>query len=104
VCLPGGECIVIGVFVTFAGPDRERAAKVAAEAKSMFEGMPDLRSKAFTYDESAGRATNFYLWRSEDAARAFFTDALRERVIELYGAEPTIDFVEVLELVDNGSG
>ncbi len=67
----------------------------------MFEGMPGLRAKAFTYDDSAARAANFYLWRSEDAAREFFTDALRERVTELYGAEPTIDFVEILELVDN---
>ena len=93
---------MIGVFVSFVGPDRERAAKVAAQARSMFEGMPGLRSKAFTYDESGGRASNFYLWQSEDAARAFFTDELRERVTELYGAAPTIDFVEVLELVDNG--
>ncbi|HEY2296331.1 MAG TPA: hypothetical protein VGH43_01285 [Jatrophihabitans sp.] len=95
---------MFGVIVRFpedAGPDRERAAKVAAEARSMFEGMPGLHSKAFTYDHSAGRATNFYLWRSETAARAFFTDDLRDRVRELYGAEPTIEFVEVLELVDN---
>jgi hypothetical protein len=95
---------MFGVIVSFpedVGPDRERAAKIAAGARSMFEGMPNLRSKAFTYDQSAGRATNVYLWRSEDAARAFFTDDLRERVTELYGAEPTIEFVEVLELVDN---
>jgi hypothetical protein len=96
---------MIGVFVTFAedgGPDRERAAKVAVSARSMFEGMPGLRTKAFTYDNSAGRATNFYLWESEQAAREFFTDELRDRVIELYGAAPAIDFVEILELVDNG--
>jgi hypothetical protein len=94
---------MIGALVTFGedGPDRERAAKVAAEARAGFEGMPGLRTKAFLYDEAAGRATNFYLWQSEDAARAFFTDALRDRVIELYGAQPTINFVEVLELVDN---
>jgi hypothetical protein len=94
---------MIGVFVTFGddGPDRERAAKVAAEARAMFEGMPGLRTKAFTYDNSAGRATNIYLWRSEDAAHEFFTEALRERVTGLYGAEPTIHFVEILELVDN---
>jgi hypothetical protein len=98
--------MMFGVFVTFAedgGPDRERAAKIAAGARSMFEGMPGLRMKAFTYDNSAGRATNFYLWQSEDAAREFFTEELRGRVTQLYGAEPAVDFVEVLELVDNAA-
>jgi hypothetical protein len=95
---------MIGVIVRFpddVGLDRERAAKAAAAARSTFEGMAGLKSKAFTYDRSAGRATNFYLWRSEDTARAFFSDDLRDRVRELYGAEPTIEFVEVLELVEN---
>jgi hypothetical protein len=96
---------MFGVFVTFpddGGPDRERAAKVATAARSAFEGMPGLRAKAFTYDSAGGRATNFYLWQSEDAARAFFTDEVRDRVTELYGAKPVIEFVEILELVDNG--
>ena len=93
-----------GVFVSFpkdGGPDRERAAKVAAAARSTFEGMPGLRAKAFTYDHLAGRATNVYLWHSEEAARAFFTDELRDRVTALYGAKPTVEFVEILEFVDN---
>ncbi len=94
-------CVIVRFPEAAAGPDRERAAKVAAEARSMFEGMPDLHSKAFTYDHASGRATNVYLWQSENAARAFFTDDLRGRVRELYGAEPTIEFVEILELVDN---
>ncbi len=98
---------MVGVFVTFAGgdgADRDRAAKVAHEARGLFEGMPGLRSKVFTYDESAGRATNFYLWESEEAARGFFTNDLRERVTGLYGLAPVIDFVEVLEVVDNSVG
>jgi hypothetical protein len=96
--------MMFGVIVRFpddVGLDRERAAKTAAAARSTFEGMPGLRSKAFTYDRSAGRATNFYLWESENAARAFFTDELRDRVTQLYGAPPSIEFVEILELVDN---
>ena len=48
---------------------------------------------------TSGRATNIYLWPSENVARAFFTDDLRDRVTELYGAEPTIEFVEILELL-----
>ena len=35
-------------------------------------------------------------------ARGFFTDELVERVTGLYGVRPTVSFVEVAELVDNG--
>ena len=95
---------MIGVFVTFTlgdQVDRERLLKIAADATPRFEGMRGLRSKAFTIDEANGRATNFYVWDSEDAARAFFDEALVERVTALYGARPTVEFVEIAALVEN---
>jgi hypothetical protein len=94
-----------GVTVTFAYEgrfDRLRITEIAKQARGMFEGMPDLRLKAFTIDDKHQRAMNFYLWESKEAAEGFFTDELREKVTGLYGVRPTIDFVEVAELVDNG--
>ena len=44
---------------------------------------------------------NFYVWESEDAARSFFSEELRKGVTGLYGVAPTIDFVEIAQLVDN---
>ena len=55
----------------------------------------------FTIDEENKQAVNFYLWDSEEAARNFFSDELRERVTVLYGVAPTIQFLEVAVLVDN---
>ena len=97
---------MIGVIVTFrADHDLERSvvAKIAEEARGMFEGMPGLRSKVFTIDQSNGQARNFYVWDDEDAARGFFSDALVERVTGLYGVKPTVEFVDVLALVDNAN-
>jgi hypothetical protein len=97
---------MIGVTVTFsyAGDfDRARVTKVAENARGMFEGMPDLRFKFFTFDEEQQRAVNFYVWDSEDAARRFFSDELRERVMGLYGVAPEIDFLEIAEVVDNSA-
>ena len=97
---------MIGVVVTFRADhdlERSRVAKIAEEARGMFEGMPGLRSKVFTIDQSNGQARNFYVWDSEDAARAFFSDALVERVTGLYGVKPTVEFVDVLALVDNAN-
>jgi len=94
-----------GVIVEFQYADDFDGAKIAAiahEARGRFEGMPGLRQKAFTVDEHRRRATNVYLWDSEKAARGFFSDELVERVTGLYGVRPTVTFVEVAELVDNG--
>lgn len=95
---------MIGVFVTFRYGDEfdERTVrKIAETARARFEGMPGLRSKAFTLDSGKHEATNFYVWDSEDAARAFFTDELLERVTGLYGVCPGVEFVQIAALVDN---
>ena len=63
--------------------------------------MPGLRQKAFTLDEDGSRARNIYVWDDEEAARAFFTDELVERVTALYGVRPVLEFVEIIALVDN---
>ena len=95
---------MIGVFVTFRYGDNfdERAVrKVAETARVKFEGMPGLRSKAFTFNAANGEAANFYVWDAEEGAKAFFTDELLERVTGLYGVRPTIEFVQIATLVEN---
>jgi hypothetical protein len=95
---------MIGVVVTFdyeGDFDRSRVEKVAANARGMFEGMPGLRFKFFTFDESHQRALNFYVWDSRDAAEQFFSEELRDRVTSLYGTKPTVDFVDIAQVVDN---
>ena len=95
---------MIGVTVTFdySGDfDRERVLKVAADSRGMFEGMPGLRLKVFTLDQERQRAANFYVWDSEEAANGFFTQELQDRVTNIYGVAPRIEFAEIAEIVDN---
>jgi hypothetical protein len=95
---------MIGVFVTFRYGDNfdERAVrKIAETARAKFEGMPGLRSKAFTLNSGKREATNFYVWESEEASEAFFTDELLERVTGLYGVRPIVESVQIATLVDN---
>jgi heme-degrading monooxygenase HmoA len=95
---------MIGVLVTFRYADNfdeQAVRKIAETARAKFEGMPGLHSKAFTVNSGKREATNFYVWDSEDAARAFFTDALLERVTGLYGVRPSVEFVQVAALVEN---
>lgn len=63
--------------------------------------MPGLRLKAFTFSSGKRQATNFYVWDSEDAAKAFFTDELLQRVTGHYGVRPDVEFVPVAALVEN---
>jgi hypothetical protein len=95
---------MIGTLVTFRYGDDFNAAKIqkiAEGAKPAFEGMAGLRSKVFTVDAASKEAVNFYVWESEAAAKAFFTDALVARVTGLYGVRPAIRTVEIAALVDN---
>ena len=95
---------MIGVFVTFRYGDNfdERAVrKIAETARAKFEGMAGLRSKAFTLNSAKREAINFYVWDSEDAAKAFFTDELLERVAGLYSVRPSVEYVQIATLVEN---
>ncbi|HSE36965.1 MAG TPA: YdhR family protein [Blastocatellia bacterium] len=95
---------MIGVFVTFRYADNfdeQAVRKIAETARARFEGMPGLRSKAFTINSERREAKNFYVWDSEDAARAFFTDELLDRVTGLYGVRPIVEFVQIATLVEN---
>lgn len=95
---------MIGVRVTFRygdNFDEHAIRKIAETARPRFEGMPGLRSKAFTLSSGKRQAMNFYVWDSEDAARAFFTDELLQRLTGLYGVRPDVEFVEIVTLVEN---
>lgn len=95
---------MIGVLVTFNGTenfDRAILTKIADESRGMFEGMPGLRSKAFTVSDDGLQAKNFYVWDDEEKARSFFTDELVEQVKGVYSVQPTIEYLDVLGFVDN---
>jgi len=95
---------MIATYVTFrfeSGFDPAKIRKIAEGARSKFEGMPGLRSKLFTVRPAQKEAVNVYVWDSEDAAKAFFTDKVLEMVTGLYGVRPTVEYAEVAQLVDN---
>ncbi len=97
---------MIGVFVTFdlgGAYDPVRLARLAESALPKFRGMPGLVSKTFTLDDAARSAVNFYVWDSEAAARAFFSEETLAGVSRVYGVRPTLRFVPIAARVDNGS-
>jgi hypothetical protein len=97
---------MIGVLVTFPQTDEldpSTVAKIAGDERGTFEGMPGLRLKSFTLGDD-GQARNFYLWDDEEKARAFFSEEVVAMVTGIYGVAPKIEYVEVLEFIDNSGG
>jgi heme-degrading monooxygenase HmoA len=95
---------MIGVFVTFryeSGFDADVLHEIAKNARGQFEGMPGLLHKIFTVDVGRREARNVYVWESEDAAKAFFSEETLHRVTGLYGIRPSVEYVQIAALVDN---
>ncbi len=95
---------MIGVFVTFRYEenfDEQNVRKNAEIGRAKFEGMPGLRSKAFTLNPGKREATNFYVWDSEDTAKTFFNEQVLEQLTGLYGVRPNVEFVQIAALVEN---
>ncbi|HEY3926639.1 MAG TPA: hypothetical protein VGL75_18920 [Acidothermaceae bacterium] len=97
---------MVGVFVTFnygVEFDRARVESVAQHARETFVDMPGLHSKVFTVDANNHRAVNVYVWDSDEAAHAFFSEQLVDRVTGLYGVRPVVDFVDIAAIVENAT-
>src|SRR5262249_48863864 len=95
---------MIAVLVRFryeSGFSEARVRQVAEAARAKFDGRPELRSKAFTIDPVNRESLNFYVWESEMSAKAFFSQQLIDRVTELYGVRPIVQFLDVVALVEN---
>ena len=75
--------------------------QIAEGARSKFEGMPGLRSKAFTVDAASRQALNFYVWESEDTARKFFSPQMIDGVAKIYGVRPSIEYLKLATIVEN---
>jgi heme-degrading monooxygenase HmoA len=78
-----------------------RLQQIAEGARGKFQGMPGLRSKAFTVDAARRQAVNFYVWETEDAARKFYSPQMMEGVTKLYGVRPSIEYLKLAALVEN---
>ncbi len=78
-----------------------RLQQIAEGARGKFEGLPGLRSKAWTVDAARRQALNFYVWESEDAARKFYSPQTIDEVAKIYGVRPSIEYVKLAALVEN---
>ncbi|WP_328435935.1 hypothetical protein [Streptomyces sp. NBC_00425] len=81
--------------------DRSTVAKIAGELRGPFEGTTGLRVKSFMLDEDGVQERNFYVWDDEEKGRSFFTEELVDKVTEMDGVPPKIEYLDIVGFVDN---
>ena len=95
---------MIGVLVTFTQTeefDRSTVAKIAGEARGTFEGMPAFASRASHSTRTAFRRGTSTSGTTRRKPVPSSMRSLVDRVTGLYGVAPKIEFLEILEFVDN---
>ena len=59
--------------------------------------------KQFIWNEN-GTAGGVYLWRSIEAAKAFYQGPWLDGILERYGRYPEIEYFQTFAIVDNPGG
>ena len=83
--------------------DRQKAAETFQSIAPLYRDMDGLIHKYFCYSDE-GKGAGIYLWETREAAEKVYAGVWRDRIKELYGVDPKIQFYEPLLIVDNDAG
>ena len=83
--------------------DRKKAAETFQQIAPLYQDMEGLIHKYFCFSDE-GKGAGIYLWETREAAEIIYAGVWRERIKELYGVEPEIQYYEPLLVVDNAKG
>ena len=83
--------------------DRQKAAETFQSIAPIYQDMDGLIHKYFCYSDE-GKGAGIYLWETREAAEKVYAGVWRDRIKELSGVDPEIQFYEPLLIVDNAAG
>jgi hypothetical protein len=98
---------MITEIVTFKLPKGMTHEDVVANFEKTapnWKANPDLIRKNYLVDVENGLAGGVYLWKDRAHAEKWHGEAFRNKVKEIYGSEPEIQFFETPIVVDNSAG
>ncbi len=82
----------------------EEAREVFRSTAPIYRGMPGLVRKVYLLSEDGRTGGGVYLWETREAAERAFNDEWRRRLVERYGAEPSVAHFASPVVIDNLSG
>ena len=86
-----------------AGIGKDKVAEGFAAAVSTFQWVPGLLREYFITTPQ-GKFGGIYLWKDETSAKAWFTEAWRDRVKRAYGQAATVDWFDTPILLAGREG
>jgi hypothetical protein len=98
---------VITEIVTFQLPEGISRDQLLAKYRSTADKWrqnPDLVHKQYFYNADKNTGGGVYLWKSMEAAQRWHGSTFRQMVMEIYGSEPSMQYLEGMLVVDNLSG
>lgn len=86
------------------GMTREQVLKNFHDSIERWRQNPDMLSKNMICDTARGKAGGVYTWNSVADAKRWHGEEFRQRILALFGSEPTYQYFETPVLVDNAAG
>lgn len=86
------------------GMTREEVERNFRDSIPRWRANPDMLRKNMIYDLKAGKAGGVYTWNSVAEARTWHNEEFRQRILTLFGAEPSYQYFETPVVVDNAAG
>jgi Putative mono-oxygenase ydhR len=102
-----GEIHMITEIVTFKLPEGMTHEDVVANFEKTapnWRANPDLIRKNYLVDAINRVAGGVYLWKERAHAEKWHGEAFRQKVKEIYGSEPEIQYFDTPIVVDNVTG
>ncbi len=65
---------------------------------------PDMLRKNMIYSLESGKAGGVYTWNSVAEAQTWHNEEFRQRILALFGSEPSYQYFETPVIVDNAAG
>ena len=82
----------------------EEATEVFRSTAPIYRNVPGLVRKVYLLSEDGRTAGGVYLWETRAAAERGLGEEWRQRLVERYGAEPSVTYFASPVSVDNVSG
>jgi len=77
-------------------------AELFEASAEKYRNVPGLLTKYYVF--GGGKGGGIYLWESREAAERLYTAAWRQMIVDRYGCEPEIEWLENPVTVDNVGG
>jgi hypothetical protein len=90
-------------FAVRPGMTRQEIIEDARTVVERWQGEGDLIRKHFLFD-GGKESLGIYLWKNREAAEAAHNEAWRQRVKDVHGSEPTIEYHDTMMIIDNPAG